>query len=432
MRKIGSATVERFAWAVMALLFAGSVVNYIDRAALAVVMPQIRRDLALSNTAYGVAVNAFLVAYMVFYILGGHLADRFGCRRMFVGTVIFWSFAKMAHAWARGLGSLCVFRAVLGAGEGGFYPTAIRGITEWFAPEDRAKGIGVLLCGLSVGALLTPPSVAWIAAHSGWRAAFLATGAAGLLLIPPWLLLHRLIRRASGTPDPAPAIACAETRATSADGEASLRQVLAARKYECLLAARSLTDAAWYFYLFWMPGYFQEARGLDIRSVGMLLWIPYFAADAGALGGAWFSSALIRRGWGVDRARKTVLVAAAVLAASGGLSCFLPAPALAMALISVALFGHQAWSTNIHTAITEVSPGRLVAVLYGITGAAGTLAGAVSQPAIGRLVDVFGYVPPFLGAGAAYLVAAALLLAAGRIERIRPPAPAGVLSREAV
>ena len=164
----------------------------------------------------------------------------------------------------------------------------------------------------------------------------------------------------------------------------------------------------------------------------MLLWIFYFAADAGALGGAWFSSALIRRGWGVDRARKTVLVAAAVLAASGGLSCFLPVPALAMALISVALFGHQAWSTNIHTAITEVSPGRLVAVLYGITGAAGTLAGAVSQPAIGRLVDVFGYVPPFLGAGAAYLVAAALLLAAGRIERIRPPAPASVLSREPV
>ena len=424
MRSIDAATVQRFAWRVMALLFAGSVVNYIDRAALGVVMPQIRRDLSLSNAAYGFAVNAFLITYMVFYILGGHMADRLGCRRMFSLSVVFWSAAKMAHFFARGLGSLCFFRALLGVGEGCFYPTAIRGITEWFAPDNRAKGIGVLLCGLSVGALLTPPGIAWIAVNSGWRVAFLVTGATGLLLIPPWLVLHRRVRQVWGTADPAPAAESRDRLLADTGSEPLLGQVLRSRKYLCLLAARSLTDAAWYFYLFWMPGYFQEARGLSIGSVGRLLWIPYLAADAGALGGAWVSSAFIKRGWPVDRARKTVLLGGALLAAGGAAACKARAPWLALAIISVALLGHQAWSSNMHTAITEVSPGRLVALLYGITGAAGTFAGAISQPVIGRLVDFYGYVPPFLSAGAAYMAAAAIVLLAGRIERIAPPAGA--------
>ena len=159
-------------------------------------------------------------------------------------------------------------------------------------------------------------------------------------------------------------------------------------------------------------------------KVGRLLWIPYLAADAGALGGAWVSSAFIKLGWPVDRARKTVLLVGALLAAGGAAACKARASWLALAIISVALLGHQAWSSNMHTAITEVSPVRLVALLYGITGAAGTLAGAVSQPVIGRLVDVYGYVPPFLGAGAAYVAAAAILLLAGRIEPIAPPAGA--------
>jgi ACS family hexuronate transporter-like MFS transporter len=416
MRDITTPALERFAWQIAGLLFAGSVVNYMDRAALGVVMPQVRRDLSLSNSQYGLAVNAFLAAYMVFYILGGRLADRFGCRRMFSLTVVFWSLAKMAHFFTRGLGSLCLFRALLGAGEGGFYPGAIRGTVEWFAPEQRSKAVGLLLCGLSAGALITPPFVAWIAAHSGWRMAFLATGGTGFLLIPPWLLLHRRIRRTMGCPDPAPAL---HQERNEVEGGPSLREVLRARKYWCILAARSLTDAAWYFYLFWMPGYFQEARGLDIRSVGLLLWIPYFAADAGALGGAWTSSALIRRGWGVDRGRRTVLLASAALAACGGAACFLPRSWAALVVISLALFGHQSWSSNIHTAITEITPGRLVALLYGITGAAGTLMGAVSQLLIGRLVDLHGYAPPFVGAGLAYLAAAGLLTAAGRIEPIR-------------
>jgi ACS family hexuronate transporter-like MFS transporter len=409
---------HRFAWLVVGLLFAGSVVNYMDRAILGVLMPQVRSDLSLTNAQYGLAVNAFLVMYMVFYILGGRLADRLGCRRTFSITVIFWSMASMAHAFVRGLRSLAVCRALLGMGEAGFYPAAIRGAAEWFPPENRAKAVGLVLSALSVGALLTPPVVAWITLHSSWRATFLITGALGFLLVPPWLLLHRRIRQTYGRPDPAPAERPSQERGVPKEKEIPLVAVLGTRKYWCMLAARAASDAAWYFYLFWMPGYFQDARGLSLARVGELLWIPYLCAGLGALGGAWASSALMHRGLGLDPSRKSVLLASALLSIGGASACSAPGPYSALALVSLALFGHQSWSSNIHTAITEITPPSQVAVLYGITGAAGTLLGALLQYPIGRVVDSIGYTPPFVGAGLLYVLAVVLLLAAGKIERI--------------
>ncbi len=260
---------SRHAWLVVLILFAGSVLNYVDRSVLGVVKPHLQRDLSLNNLQYGLAVNVFLLSYSVLYILGGRLADRYGYRRMFPINIAFWSLACILHSLARGLGSLCLFRGLLGVGEGGYYPSAIRGTSELFGPEERAKPVGVLISGLSVGALITPPIVAWITFHYGWRAAFAATGAAGLLLIPLWELVQR------GTASLAPA--------RPQDSRGSLWAILAHRKHLCLLLARAVTDAVWTFYLFWMPGYFQEGRGFDLRAVGMLLWIPFLCADAGAL-----------------------------------------------------------------------------------------------------------------------------------------------------
>jgi ACS family hexuronate transporter-like MFS transporter len=168
-----------------------------------------------------------------------------------------------------------------------------------------------------------------------------------------------------------------------------------------------------------MPGYFQEARGMRLASVGQLLWIPYFAAGLGALVGAWLSSALIHRGYSVDRGRKTVMLPSALLAAMGAGVYFAPGQMLAMAVMAAALFGHQAWSSNLHTAISEISPPAHVAVLYGITGAAGTLMGALSQLIIGPVVDALGYRSVFVGAGLAYVLAVLLMFAAGKIEPIR-------------
>ena len=403
---------RRTAWAIAAVLFGGSVVNYLDRAVLGIVMPQIRRDLFLTNQQYGWVVHAFLVAYMISYVIGGRLADRFGYRRVVACAISTWSLAGMSHALVRGLVSLASARVVLGLGEAAFYPAAIAGMSAWFPPKDRAKAVGLLLSALSVGTLLAVPVVAWVTARYGWRAAFLVTGVVGLLLLPPWRALHRRTRAA-----------CSEAGSSMDAGvRTPLAFALRTRKYWCVLAARSCSDAAWYFYLFWMPGYFQEARGLSLGTVGRLLWIPYFAAGVGSLAGAWFSSVLMHRGFSLDRARKAVLLPSAALGSLGAFSFFPAHYAAAIAIVAVALFGHQSWSSNLHTAISEIAPPEHVAVLYGMTGAAGTLMGAMTQLVIGPVVDAAGYRSVFVGAGLLYIAAALLLMAAGRIEEIRPGA----------
>jgi len=405
---------RRLAWFVVLVLFFGSVLNYIDRAVVGVIKPYLQRDLSLSNTEYGLAVNSFLLAYTTFYILGGRLADRFGYRLMFTVNVIFWSVACMVHALSRGLASLCFFRALLGVGEGGYYPTAIRGTSEWFGPKDRAKAVGILLCGLTVGTLLTPPIVGTITRYWGWRASFVFVGALGFLLLPPWIVLHRRISRTARATIPV----------TEAAAPApTLRQVLGHRKFLGFLMARAITDVVWLFYLFWMPGYFQEVRGFGLVAVARLLWIPFFSADIGALAGAWTSSGLVKRGWSVDRSRKLVLYVSAGLGALGAFAPFVSSAYAALGIVSLVLFAQLSWSSNVHTTITEITPKRHVAILYGITGAAGNGIGAFAQPLIGRLVDSHGYAPAFVCTGFIYLAAALFILMAGRIEPIAKTEP---------
>ena len=413
---------------IVLLLFAGSVINYIDRTLLSVDMPHVRRDLALSNANYGLAIHAFLVMYAVFYILGGRIADRLGYHRTFTLTLVFWSLATMAHTLVQGLLSLVFCQALLGMGEGSYYPAAMRGAARIFPPASRAKAVGTILSAISLGVLLAPPLVAWTTLHYGWRATFLLIGALGSLLLPPWLWVHREIQRTEGVNEPGPAEVGDPAAGAPADQEVTLGEVLKTRKYWCVLAARGCSDAAWYFYLFWIPGYFQEARGLSLARVGKYLWVPYFCSFIGPFAGAAASSALIHRGIGLSRSRKSVLLASACLCVFSASAGFAPTLTLALALVSLALFSHQAWSANIHTVITEISPPRHVAVLYGMTGAAGTFIGAAAQLVIGPLIDLHGYKPAFVWAGGMYVLAAGLLISAGLLEPIRR-ASMGGLSR---
>ncbi len=404
---------------IVLLLFAGSMANYIDRSVLGVVMPQVRRDLSLTNTDYGLVIHAFLVMYAIFYILGGRIADRLGYRRTFTLTVAFWSLATMALSLAQGLRSLFFCQAMLGMGEGSYYPTAMRGAAGLFPPASRAKAVGAILSAISLGMLITPPLVAWTTLHYGWRAAFLLIGALGLLLVPAWLWVQRQIPPTEGTPDPAPVDAGDSMPDIPADREATLGEVLKTRKYWCVLAARACADAAWYFYLFWIPGYFQEARGLSLARVGRILWVAYFCAFLGPFAGAAASSALIRRGWGLYRSPKTVMLVFAFLCACSAAAGFAPNTSLAMGLVSLALLSHQAMSTNLHTVITEISPPKHVAILYGMTGAAGTFIGAASQLVLGPIIDLHGYKPAFAWVAGMYVLAAGLLVGAGALEPIR-------------
>jgi len=408
-----------YARVIVLLLFAGSVINYLDRSLLSVVMPNVRHDLSLSNTDYGLAIHAFLVMYAVFYILGGRIADRLGYRRTFTLSLVFWSLACMAHTFIQGLRSLFFCQALLGIGEGCYYPTAMRGAAGLFPPADRAKAVGTILSAISLGLLVAPPLVAGTTLHYGWRATFLIFGALGLLLLPAWIRVHRQMQRTEGAAGSAGAEAGNAAVGDSPEQEVTLGDVLKTGKYWCVLAARGCSDAAWYFYLFWIPAYFQEARGLSLATVGKLLWIPYLCSFLGAFGGAAASGALIRKGWGLHRARRSALLVSASLCALSASAGFAPGTNLALAIYSLALFAHQSWSTNIHTVITEITPPKHVAILYGMTGAAGTFVGAGAQLVIGPLIDHYGYKPAFVWAGGMYVLAATLLISAGVLEPIR-------------
>lgn len=417
-------------WWIAGVLMGASVLNYLDRSALGVASAAIKDELHLSASAYAAVINAFLAAYTVSYAGGGWLVDRIGTRRSVILTLCWWSLANMAHAFAGGLRSLMVCRFALGLGEAAFYPAALRGISEWFRPQDRSKPVGMILAGASLGAVLAPLVVAPLLTIPGigWRGAFALTGAAGFLILPLWLLLYR-------PPASHPLLTEAE-RAFLPDREGgdpavaerpwSVRQLLALPQARLLITIRALTDAGWYLLLFWLMLYFQKARGFTPVEVAKYGWIPYLTADFGALFGGWLSSLLITRGVAIVRARQRVMWCAAACLPLTLAAFLLPREAAlpALALFSIATFAHMTWGTNLLTLHSDLFPTGSIATMMGITGAAGSLGGILAQQGVGYLVDASGsYLPVFIATSLGHPLAALVLWWSLRRE-VKPAAGA--------
>lgn len=400
-------------WWIAGLLVCASVLNYLDRAALGFAATEIKRELHLSETQYASIISAFLAAYTLSYLLGGVLVDRLGTRRSLVLTVGLWSAANAAHALAQTTGHLLALRFLLGLGEAAFYPAAMRASAEWFVPKDRSKPIGLFLGGASFGAVIAPivmgkmldlPAV-------GWRGAFALTGALGFVLIPLWLLLFRL-------PQQHPALTEAERHylgevldhPARAERPWPVARLLRLRRTWLLIMARALTDASWFVLLFWLGKYFREVRGFTNAQVGWFLWIPYAAADVGALAGGWISSAQIRRGMPTLVVRTTCMLVFALLLPCTLAGFLSPSAGTALALISVAMFGHMAWGTNQLTLYPDLYPAHSVGTMMGITGAAGALAGVAVQLLLGTLLDAtHSYFWLFVTTAALHPVAAVVI-----------------------
>jgi ACS family hexuronate transporter-like MFS transporter len=412
--RLPDSKLNRLAWQVVFVLVVGSILNYVSRSALGIVMPQIRSDLGLSNAGYGVIVNSFMVFYTIFYILGGRVADRFGVRLAFYLMAVFWSLACMLHGVVRGFVDICIMRGLLGVGQGGYYPTAYRGVAEWFEPERRLKPAGFMTSGASIGALIAAPVVSWLTLRSGWRLAFFILGACCLLLVPAWAITGKLAyaNRAS-TSSPS-------EQSPNSDGSSTmpLSKAIKNRKFLCLLIARGITDAVWYFYVFWMSGYFQSVRSFNLAMVGRYLWLPYLAATLGAMISGWFNNIFLMCGFSLSSSRKIGLTLSGCLCLTVIFVNYASSSALALALMSLTLLGHMAWFTYLLTAITEVSPSQHVATMFGLTGAAGTALGGLSQPLVGLTVDHIGYSPLFIACGGIFVIALILIATMGKIEPI--------------
>jgi ACS family hexuronate transporter-like MFS transporter len=378
-------------WWIAALLFLSTVINYVDRQTLSVLAPALTKELEISPIAYSNILSAFLAAYTVMYVVSGLLVDRWGTRRALSVFIIWWSVANMAHAFARGVWSLGILRFLLGMGESGNFTAAFRAISEWYTPKERALVHGLVQGGAAIGAIIAPPSITWIHAHYGWRIAFVATGALGLIWVILWLLIYYAPDRHPNITDEEKALLLAEAPSSKPVSKGAWRALLRNRQTLGLLLSRFFSDPVWWFYLFWLPKYLVEQRGFTMQEMGMLAWMPYLAADIGALFGGWLSGKLIARGCEAVQARMRVMLPLALLMPISWAVHHVQSRPGTIALICLITFSHMAWKTNQNTLTNDIFPRELIGTVSGLLAFGTGLGGTLFTSFTGRMVEWFGY-----------------------------------------
>ncbi len=413
-------------WLILLLLFLSTVINYVDRQALSVLLPTLRGELGLSSAEYGAITTLFLTAYTIAQLGAGVVIDRIGTRRGFAWAIVIWSIAAIAHAFARGAWSLGIFRFALGIGEAGNWPAGGKAVAQWFPQERRAFGMAVFDGGSAVGAILAPPLVAALALSFGWRWAFVFTGLLGFVWLALWLWIYDSPENHQWLSANDRTVAAGESGAAkqnSSFGEA-LRIIAGERQLWGLMATRMVATPVWWFYVFWLPDYLGKGRGFSLKEIGMFGWIPYLTVDLGKLLGGATSDRLLGRGYSATFARKSVMAAGA-LAMMGGIQVAgANSAAAALAWVCLATFGFGMWSANILALHADIFPAETMATAIGMTGMAASLGGAIFTFAVGQVVDRAGYAPVFWAVGSAALVAClALFFGIGKVDsRRRAPA----------
>ena len=407
-------TASDLRWEIALLVSAAIAISYLDRQTLPVAIKAVQKDIPISNQQFSLLNTAFLVTYGLMYAVGGKVLDVLGTRAGFTLCMVFWSLACASHGLAASVGMLAASRLLLGAGEGGGFPAATKAVAEWFPVAERSSAMGIINAGTAVGAVSAPPMIALILGHASWRWVFFLTGVMGLLWTAAWRLFYFV-------PEPLAAPASLPATIPLAGRDAGVPgwlELFGFREVWGVVAAKFLSDAAWYFYLFWLPKYLYDARGLDIKAVGAFAWIPYAAAGAGCLCGGGLSSFLVKGQHSLNQARKVALgLSAAVMP----FILFVPHVSLgwAIALFSLAYFGQQSWSTLVMVLPTDIFPRQAVGAVAGLVGFGGAMGGVVFGQLAGYLLDHgFGYGLVFSLAASFHVLAFGIICLA--IPRIQP------------
>jgi ACS family hexuronate transporter-like MFS transporter len=423
MTFLGGRKIRGVRWWIIGMICMLTVINYIDRMTLAVLAPTIREEFGMSNTSYSQVVTIFLLGYTISQALSGRILDKIGTRAGFMLFVGVWTVASMLHSTARSVVQLGAFRFLLGLGEAGNWPGAAKAVAEWFPVRERAFGMAIFNSGASIGAVVAPPLIAWVALTYGWRKAFFIGAILSSIVMVAWFFFYR-------TPANHPNLSESElkhiqsdqtsTDALSVETKRPWLSLFRHRQVWAVMAARFFSDPIWWFLISWLPNYLKSERGFSLALIGLLAWIPFLFADIGNLVGGAVSSLLIKRGWSVDRARKTVLVLSALMVPTGvAMVVGAPSDAIAIAGISVIAFGFQSWIVNVHTLPSDCFPKQDVGSVFGIGGTSAGIASMGFTLLVGYIVDRFSYTPVFIMVGLmAPLAAVLLLLIMRRIERV--------------
>jgi ACS family hexuronate transporter-like MFS transporter len=400
-------------WWIAGLIFLATIINFVNRLTISVLAPVITTELKLSASQFAGVANAFLIAYTISQGLSGKLYDRIGAKRGFTVSIVIWSLASMAHAFARGLFSLDCFRFVLGLGEAGNWPGAAKVITQWFPVRQRALGMGIFNSGASIGSVVATPLIVWMQLRFGWHSTFLALGGAGFLWLALWLRYFEVPERHPRiTPEEFALIR--EGRPAEAEKPVPLAALLRHPEAWAIAIARFFADPVWWLYITWLPLYLYKAHGFSLQQIGMFAWLPFVAADAGSLGGGWLSGFLIARGWSVNRARKAVIAGGMLCMSTGMLAAHAESAAAALAFIAVVLFGFQSWINNVQTLASDYFPERAVGAVTGMGGMGAGIGAMLLIQATGFVVDRWHTYTPILWiAGLLPMVATAVLFTLG-------------------
>jgi ACS family hexuronate transporter-like MFS transporter len=383
-----AATIGRYRWAICALLFFATTINYIDRQILSLLKPILDEQLKWTNEEFGYVNSAFQGAYGIGLLAFGWFIDRYGTKVGYAVSIAAWSLAAFGHALVGSVGGFVVARIALGLGEGGNFPSAIKAVALWFPKRERALATSIFNSGTNVGAIIAPAIVPWIAFTWGWQAAFIAAGLAGFLWLFFWIPFYNVPEKIKHLRQDE--LAHIRSDADDAGNQEKIPwlRLLGYRQTWSFIIAKFLTDPIWWFFLIWLPDFFKQTRGLDIKTSWIHLVTIYAIVTVLSIIGGWVTGFLAKSGWTVTRARKTGMFVFALLV--------LPIYAVtsvgdwtAVLLIGLAGAAHQAWSANLFTTVSDMFPKRAVASVIGIGGMAGALGGMMFPVLTGKLLDAF-------------------------------------------
>ncbi len=426
-QRLGAFLNQRRRWGIVALLFFIAMVNNLDRQALSVLAPTLREKFGFGAVEYSYIVSSFLAAYAIGYAFCGTVLDRVGVKLGLAAALAFWSLAGMAHAAVTGWISLAACRFLLGLGESFNSPAGVKALAEWIPPRERGLSMAVFSNGNIFGAILAPPLVAFLTIHLGWRWGFILTGGLGFLLLAIWWKHYHLPEQHPRlTPGERDFIMQGRT-VVAPVGEASapltMWQLLRLPACAGFFVARLLTDPISYFFSFWLPDYLQHSRGFSLALIGLVAWLPFLAADVGGPGGGALSDWLVRRGWEPSRARRSLMLGAALVMPLALVAVRTEAAWLAVALIALLLGAQSCWMANQLTLISESVARQNVGRLLALSALGGSVGGVISTLVAGRAIASAGYVAVFTGIGFLHLLAFAALtfgLNRARVARVDP------------
>lgn len=398
------AKIKHLRWYICALLFFAATINYLDRQVIATLKPTLQKEGIWDENGYSWVVFAFQTAYAAGLLISGRVMDWLGTRKGFSVSVIFWSVAAMLHAMASTVTGFIAARLALGLGEAGNFPASIKTVAEWFPKKERALATGIFNAGTNVGILIAAALVPFVTLRWGWKWAFIVTGLVGFVWLIFWLWLYK-------RPEEHTRLTEEERNHIQSDPPDTITPVPWAslvphRQTWAFAVGKFLTDPIWWVWLFWLPDFLNKNYGIDLKSVGLPLIIVYLIADVGSVAGGWMSSTLIKRGWEINKARKTAMLVCALSVVPVAFAAKASNPWVAILLVGLAAAAHQGWSANLFTTASDMFPRKAVGSVVGLGGMAGAIGGMLISKVVGWVLTTTGsYVPIFIIAGSSYVVA---------------------------